>query len=68
MAIVTDRVEETLDDRTNILPPQGPRVRRFPQARVTTGDGSSLSPPRQGKGYSEWVRLSRVYASRRRYG
>jgi hypothetical protein len=27
MAIVTDRVEETLDDRTNILPPQGPRVR-----------------------------------------
>ncbi|MGH8066255.1 MAG: hypothetical protein ACRERE_13680 [Candidatus Entotheonellia bacterium] len=27
MAIVTDRVEETLDERTNILPPQGPRVR-----------------------------------------
>jgi hypothetical protein len=27
MAIVTDRVEETLDDRTNIHPPQGPRVR-----------------------------------------
>lgn len=27
MAIVTDRAEETLDERTNILPPQGPRVR-----------------------------------------
>jgi hypothetical protein len=27
MAIITDRVEETVDKRTNILPPQGPRVR-----------------------------------------
>jgi hypothetical protein len=27
MAIVTDGVDETLDERTNILPPQGPRVR-----------------------------------------
>ena len=27
MAIITDHVEETLDERTNILPPQGPRVR-----------------------------------------
>jgi hypothetical protein len=27
MAIVTDRAEEALDERTNILPPQGPRVR-----------------------------------------
>jgi hypothetical protein len=27
MAIVTDRIEETLDERTNLLPPQGPRVR-----------------------------------------
>ena len=27
MAIVTERAEETLDERTNILPPQGPRVR-----------------------------------------
>src|ERR671923_216668 len=27
MAIVTGGVEETLDERTNILPPQGPRVR-----------------------------------------
>jgi hypothetical protein len=27
MAIVTDRIDETLDERTNILPPQGPRVR-----------------------------------------
>lgn len=27
MAIVTERVEETLDERTNIVPPQGPRVR-----------------------------------------
>lgn len=27
MAIITDYVEATLDERTNILPPQGPRVR-----------------------------------------
>jgi hypothetical protein len=27
MAIITDHVEATLDERTNILPPQGPRVR-----------------------------------------
>jgi hypothetical protein len=27
MAIIADGVEETLDERTNILPPQGPRVR-----------------------------------------
>src|SRR5262245_8406621 len=27
MAIVSEAVEETLDERTNILPPQGPRVR-----------------------------------------
>ena len=27
MAIITDHVEESLDERTNILPPQGPRVR-----------------------------------------
>lgn len=27
MATVTEHVEETLDERTNILPPQGPRVR-----------------------------------------
>lgn len=27
MAIVTERVEETLDERTNLVPPQGPRVR-----------------------------------------
>jgi hypothetical protein len=27
MAIVTDHVEATLDERTNMLPPQGPRVR-----------------------------------------
>jgi hypothetical protein len=27
MAIINDHVEETLDERTNILPPQGPRVR-----------------------------------------
>jgi hypothetical protein len=27
MAMVTDGVEQTLDERTNILPPQGPRVR-----------------------------------------
>jgi hypothetical protein len=27
MAIITDHVEETLDERTNMIPPQGPRVR-----------------------------------------
>jgi hypothetical protein len=27
MATITEHVEETLDERTNILPPQGPRVR-----------------------------------------
>jgi len=27
MAIVTDHVEAAFDERTNILPPQGPRVR-----------------------------------------
>jgi hypothetical protein len=27
MAIITDGVDETVDERTNILPPQGPRVR-----------------------------------------
>lgn len=27
MALVTEHVHETLDDRTNLLPPQGPRVR-----------------------------------------